>query len=1129
MPRIDLQKDFSSPYHDILIQDCTFGILTVNFVLEHSPVSIYSDEPAYRNILAKTLAVNEGQFSKQSGTLAFPTVNVSQNETQILLSCTCPEEDTRLCEHQSEVLLAILKNKDLLLFFDGKLRLEKLKRFAADYGLENESDLESFFEIGYQQKKLIIKPKLPGLLPAHKEGLNILRDLLVRETADEAPHLSEEETLTGVIFKKHKYYKNLLVEIFQAKLTKDGKIKNPLSFISPQDMIWASEDQQELKFFTGIGAFQNVLENKPDAKDIKALQAIINNPLSYSFYFHNSEVSEKLTAASLVPVSVKTLSNKMVLRVSREEQFYELSLSIQIGEREYELKELEVKFSYFLLLNNEMFLVDNLQLLALIDLLKKKAENLLVHASQYKEFKRQLLEKLEDKISIDYQYIKPATPEQLEQYETEHSIEKIIYLSDFGSQVMILPVIRYGEAEIQVRSQRQVYQVDRKGNEFMIYRDNHEEIAFTALLIKQHLFFEEQLTNGLQYFYLHKKRFLEEEWFLNAFEEWKRNDITILGFNEISGNKLNPNKAKITIHVISGINWFNTVINVRFGKKKATLKNVHRAIRNKTKFVRLDDGTQGILPEEWLEKFTNYFNAGEVVDDETIQTPKSNFSAIEKYYEEKLWSEEVKNEISIYRQKVGDFDQINPVEIPEGLNATLRPYQKKGLDWLNFLDDFNFGGCLADDMGLGKSLQIIAFILSQRKKVEKNVNLLIVPTSLVFNWQAEVAKFAPSIRIKTVYGADRKKRSEDWQGFEIILTTYGTLLSDITLFKSYDFNYIFADESQNIKNPESQRYKAIRTLSSRNKITITGTPIENNTFDLYGQLSFACPGLLGSKQYFRDIYSTPIDRFKDNRRAMELQHIIKPFILRRTKQQVAAELPDKTEMVLYCTMQAEQQKIYDAYEKEFREFISATDNEELKKSPMNVLKGLTTLRQICDSPLLLSDRKLTGGSSTKIDTLIEQIENKRSDHKILVFSQFVGMLDLIKKELVDREISFSYLTGKTTKREEVINEFQDNPDIRVFLISLKAGGTGLNLTAADYVYLVDPWWNPAVENQAIDRCHRIGQDKHIVAVRLICEGTVEEKILKLQESKRALMKDLIKTDGAFVKSFTKEELLRILG
>lgn len=1129
MPDIIIQKDLSSPDHAIIIQGCGISALSANFVFEHSPAVLHPDDHAYKNILSKKLAINAGIFTNQSGTLTFPDVSVSQNAAQILISCSCSEEGTRLCEHQSQVLLAILKTDEFLVFFDKKLRFDKLKAFAADYGLENEPDLESFFELGYLHKKLLITPRLPGLFPVTREGLKVLKDLLGNELPANLPPLEDEENLTGLVFKQHKYYKNLLIELFEAKVTKEGKIKNPLKFILPRELVWQSEDKQELKFYTGIGAFQNVLDPARNEHDINALRAIIQNPLSYPFYYHNNKVSENLTAASLVPVTVHGLSNNLTLRVSRSDQFYELSLSVQIKGREYELKELDLKFSYFLLLDKELFLVDNLQLLALIDLLKRKVDNLLVHASQYKEFKRQLLEKLEDKIRLDYQYIKPATPLQLEQYEAEHSLEKIIYLSDFGSQVMIIPVMRYGEAEIPVRSGRQVYQLDSKGNEFMIYRDNHEEIAFTSLLIKQHPFLEEQLTNGLNYFYLHKKRFLEDEWFLNAFEEWERNDITILGFSELTGNRLNPNKARVAIQVISGINWFNTVINVRFGKKKAALKNIHRAIRNKSRFVRLDDGSQGILPAEWLEKFTNYFNAGEVADDETIRTPKSNFSAIEKYYEKKLWSEEVKNEISLYRKKVGDFDKIKPADIPEGLNATLRPYQKKGLDWLNFLDDFNFGGCLADDMGLGKSLQIIAFILSQRVKVKKNVNLLIVPTSLVFNWQAELAKFAPSIRLKTLYGSDRKKRSEDWHAYEIILTTYGTLLSDINLLRNYEFNYIFLDESQNIKNPESQRYKAVRTLTSRNKITITGTPVENNTFDLYGQLSFACPGLLGTKQYFRDIYSTPIDRFNDSRRAMELQHIIKPFILRRTKQQVAAELPDKTEMVLYCTMKPEQQKIYDAYEKEFREYISATDNEELKKSPMNVLKGLTTLRQICDSPLLLSDRKLTGDTSAKIDTLIEQVENKRSDHKILVFSQFVGMLDLIKKELTNREIRFSYLTGQTTKREEVINEFQNNPEIRVFLISLKAGGTGLNLTAADYVYLVDPWWNPAVENQAIDRCHRIGQDKHIVAVRLICEGTVEEKILKLQGSKKDLMNNLIKADGTFVKSFTKEELLRILG
>ena len=788
---------------------------------------------------------------------------------------------------------------------------------------------------------------------------------------------------------------------------------------------------------------------------------------------------------------------------------------------------MSLKFTYFLSFDDQLFLVDNLQTLALIELVKKKTDHLLVHESKYKEFNKQLLAKLEDNISIDYQHIKPASPIQLDKEGFNVKAERIIYLSDFGSQVMIIPVIRYGEAEIPIRTRRQIYGVDEKGNEFLVKRNETEEVAFTALLIRQHPLFEEQVTNDLHYFYLHKKRFLEEEWFLNVFEEWENHQISILGFNEITGNKLNPHKIKITIHVISGINWFNALVNARFGKSKASLKQVHKAIRNKSKFVKLDDGSLGILPAEWIEKFSNYFNAGEIADDETIRIPKVNFTAIEQLFEERLLDEEVKNEICIYKKNLADFDAIKEVVIPEDLRTTLRPYQKKGLDWLNFLDDFNFGGCLADDMGLGKTIQIIAFILSLRNKSNHNTNLLIVPTSLIYNWISEVEKFAPSIRILTIYGANRAKNTSDWNQYEIILTTYGTLLSDISLLKTYQFNYIFLDESQNIKNPESQRYKAVRSLNSRNKITITGTPIENNTFDVFGQLSFACPGLLGSKQYFRDIYSSPIDKFKDSKRAVELQNKIKPFILRRTKSQVATELPDKTEMVLFCEMKEEQRKIYDKYEKEFREYISATDNEELRKNPMNVLKGLTKLRQICDSPELMSGEKLPGNESAKIETLIEEIENKSPNHKILVFSQFVSMLNLIRKELVQRKIGFAYLTGQTRNRNVAIHDFQSNAETRVFLISLKAGGIGLNLTAADYVYLVDPWWNPAVENQAIDRCHRIGQDKNIVAVRLICPGTVEEKIMKLQDSKKELMDDLIKPDASFMKSFSKEELLSL--
>ncbi|RYF65660.1 MAG: DEAD/DEAH box helicase, partial [Cytophagaceae bacterium] len=484
--------------------------------------------------------------------------------------------------------------------------------------------------------------------------------------------------------------------------------------------------------------------------------------------------------------------------------------------------------------------------------------------------------------------------------------------------------------------------------------------------------------------------------------------------------------------------------------------------------------------------------------------------------------------LALFTRNFNDFQSIRPVAVPDGLQASLRDYQKEGLNWLNFLDEFELGGCLADDMGLGKTIQIIAFILLQRTKNRPDTNLIVVPTSLLFNWQAEVDRFAPDLRILTFYGADRGLKKKSFDQYEIILTSYGTLLSEIRFLKEYSFNYIFLDESQAIKNPESQRYQAARLLQSRNRIVLTGTPIENHTFDLYGQLSFACPGLLGSYNHFKAHYSTPIDKFDDRQRARELQAKIKPFILRRTKAQVATELPDKTEMILHCEMGLEQRRVYDAYEQEFRNFLLTTKEGDIPRARLHVLQGLTKLRQICNSPILLNDEEFYGDSSAKIDMLLEQIENKSPNHKILVFSQFVSMLDLIRTELETRQISFEYLTGQTSNRAASVNRFQEDDTVRVFLISLKAGGTGLNLTQADYVYLVDPWWNPAVENQAIDRSYRIGQKKNVVAVRLICPNTIEEKILELQKAKRELADNLVKTDTATLKLLSKSDLLALL-
>ncbi len=1120
----NIQLEVPATFHQVILHNLTIPALTEALISRHTSVDADVDSLAYHYIFPKQLEINQGLFTNSRNAQIFPPVAVVQQSENLFLTCECNAAPGKLCEHQASVLTAILKKEDYRVFFDTELRHQKLKKVAVDYGLENETDLDSFFKIDYANKQLQISSTLPELLPVTRESLNSLKSIIV---ANNEPAVTDDYQ-TCIVLKQHKYYKYLYVELYKAQTTKEGKVKNPLTPVPPLDLIWNTNDSEEVKFFTGVHKFQNHINKTVSDADITALKAVVKNPLGYEFYYHDNEVSENITASSIFPVNVGLLSHEPKLTVNPKDQFFELAGSLDIGGKVYELKDLNIWFTCFVRAGDGLYLANNLQVLNVIGLLSKKQENLLVHVSKFNEFKTQLLTKLEEKISVDYQHIPPATPVQLAQEGFNKDTEKIIYLSDFGQHVMIIPVMRYGEVEISIRTKKQIYTTDEKGKEFKVYRDEEEENNFTALLIRQHPYFEEQLTDQLDYFHLHKKRFLDEDWFLDVFEEWQRHGITILGFNELEGNKLNPNKIKITIKVLSGLNWFNADVNAKAGKTKAALKQIYRAVKNRTKYVQLDDGTMGILPDEWLEKFTQYFNSGEVYDDDTLRISKSNYTVIEALFDEQMLDEEVTGEIAIYRQKLEHFDAIKSVAVPAGLQGELRPYQRQGLNWLNFLDDFNFGGCLADDMGLGKSVQVIAFILSLRDKVKQNTNLIIVPTSLIFNWQHEIEKFAPSIRVLTLYGTDRIKNINDFSQYEVVLTSYGTLLSDVVFLKHYAFNYVFLDESQQIKNPDSQRYKAACLLKSRNRLVITGTPVENNTFDLYGQLSFACPGLLGSKLYFKRLYSTPIDQFKSSVRAAELQAKVNPFILRRTKQQVAAELPEKTEMVLYCEMKPEQRAIYDAYEKEFREYISALTGDELDKSSMHVLKGITRLRQICDSPLLIEGEKIPGSSSAKIDMLVEEIEGKIHRHKILVFSQFVSMLDLIRTELKSRDIKFTYLTGQTRNRQAVIEEFQNHTEVRVFLISLKAGGTGLNLTEADYVYLVDPWWNPAVENQAIDRCHRIGQDKNIVAVRLICPDTVEEKMMVMQENKRDLANDLIKTENSFFNALGKDDLLGLL-
>ena len=1120
------EEEVSNDYHptDYVFQNFSFSDLTNTFILKNSLEFANDGKRGYFDLQVLSLKINQGSFKDSYSFYQTLPVHIRINEANdLILSCACKTPKKKLCEHQVQMMYNLKDRKEIRVFFDEVLRKEVLYSKALDYGLENEPFLDAYFQLEFSGRELIVTPKIKEILPVNQQTTKLLQQHLLpvqKEFKLDKVELKDSKKI--MVFGQHRYYDHIFIELMEAKLTKEGQIKNPLITLNPIDYVWKSDDKDELKFYSGLVKFQNNTVRNSSESDIEALKAIVLNPLKIDAYYHDSSVSDSLKSTSVVPVEIKLLDTDLILTVNQKDSFYEVTGRIDVFEKSYEIRDLKLKFNYFVLIGKTMYLLDNPNYTRVIHFFKKNNQTILIHESKFKEFQETILANLEHKIKINYSYLKPATKKQIKDFSAQNTKEKLIYLSDSEDYVIISPVVKYGSIEVPLFSKKQVYSTDAKGNSFLIDRDDDLEVRLMSILLRQHPYFEDQLELG--YFYVHKQEFLEDGWFYDVFEKWREEGITILGFSDLKNNKLNAYRASVSVSVNSGLDWFDTSLKVKFGNQDVSLKQLQKSVKNRTKFVELGDGTLGVLPEEWIEKFSKYFRAGEVGKD-TIRTPKMNFSEISELYEDEVLSTEARDQLAFYKSKMADFKSIEAVSVPRELNATLRDYQKEGLNWLNFLDEFEFGGCLADDMGLGKTIQIIAFILSQREKGRKNTNLIVVPTSLIFNWQAEVEKFAPSIKIHTIYGTDRIKNTNDFDQYEIVLTSYGTLLSDIRFLKEYHFNYIFLDESQAIKNPESQRYKSVRLLKSRNKVVLTGTPIENNTFDLYGQFSFACPGLLGNKQAFQDHYSAPIDKFKDTRRAIELQKKINPFLLRRTKAQVAKELPDKTEMVIYCEMGEEQRSVYDSYKQEFRGFLMASSGEKKYMDTMYMLAGLTKLRQICDSPALINDQEYYGNASAKIEVLMEEITSKAPYHKMIVFSQFVSMLDLIKVELEKTNIPFEYLTGQTKNRSSKVEEFQSNSDVRVFLISLKAGGTGLNLTEADYVYLVDPWWNPAVENQAIDRCYRIGQKKNVVAVRLICPDTIEEKIMKLQESKKELVNDLIKTDASILKSLSKEDLI----
>jgi uncharacterized Zn finger protein len=696
-----------------------------------------------------------------------------------------------------------------------------------------------------------------------------------------------------------------------------------------------------------------------------------------------------------------------------------------------------------------------------------------------------------------------------------------VYLKEMDNYLLIHPKAVYeGDKEVNILENELL--LEPKDDTFeVLERDLDFENSQIEFLNSLHPEFHKQQPKG--FYYLSFDEVLKNGWFFNFFSALKEQQTEVLGFDKITKIKYNPNKPSVKVKGSSGIDWFDVKIEITYGTQTVSLKDVQKALLKRENFVKLGDGSIGLLPEEWLKKHESLLKMGEVNKD-SLRVSKLHFSLMDELADE-LSDVKITKELADKKQKLLNFESIKGHKIPNEIKAELRPYQHHGYNWLCFLDEFGWGGCLADDMGLGKTLQMITFLQNQVNKFPDKTNLVVVPTSLLFNWEQELRKFSPNITFLIHSGAEREKELEVFKAYHVIITTYGLVMNDIENLKDFEFNYVILDESQAIKNPESQRFKAVRQLKARNRIVMTGTPVENNTFDLYAQMSFANPGLLGNTNFFKEQFSNAIDRKGDKDKAEQLKKLINPFILRRTKEQVIKDLPEKTETVLICEMEAEQRKVYDTFKEHYRQkLMNKIQEEGIGKSSMYMLEALLKLRQICDSPAILNDEESYGNDSIKIKELMSNIREKTGKHKILVFSQFVSMLTLIKNELELANISFEYLDGQVTNRQKVVENFVNDASIRVFLISLKAGGVGLNLTVADYVYLVDPWWNPAVEAQAIDRTHRIGQKNKVFAYKMICKDTIEEKVLHLQSRKKNLSDDLVSTEASFLKQLDKDDI-----
>ncbi|MBI3651302.1 MAG: SNF2 helicase associated domain-containing protein [Acidobacteria bacterium] len=1112
------------------------------------------------------------------------TVSLKIRGATLVASCSCPYFDEDYCKHIWATILAA-ESKGYLLKTSAAVRFLKMDESAYaddDYSQDDEDYLDE--EENLQAKRQTVanilkqyqggqvKPPTVAPLAAppiiwKKQLEEVNASFQPRPGYYAAPWPSDREILYIVDIASTLTAQSLILELYYREPKINGEWKKPKSFSLSKELIQrlpSTTDREIASLLVGAssdtyGSYYYYGSAAARFRILQPLEQLLIPMICRSGRAYLKYPPDTISAEALVWDEGEAWQFWVEVRPEADAELYRLEGALRRGEEKRNLVEPALLLAGGLVFwPNCVARLDDHGAFSWIPLLRKEG-TLSVPAAHRDELLAKILTMpkwprldLPEEIRFEETRLTPLPLIKIKQHENrfqrERKLEAALYFDYDGR------VIKAHQGE------RGFFQADKRL--FMVRDRDFEQLAAERLQQLGVRPVNEYQPTGRLEFPANKlpklaRTLLSENWHVEA------------------EGKLYRQAGKFEIAVSTGIDWFELNGKVEFGDTYAALPALLAALRRGEGTVMLDDGTFGILPEEWLKKYGMLAEMGEEQDSH-IRFKRSQAGLLDA-----LLASQPEATFDAGFQKARDelknFAGIKAVDPPESFTGTLREYQREGLGWLHFLRQFGFGGCLADDMGLGKTAQTLALLEARRqqravmkneldaactekKKTAKtskeesakkreskalsNVanagegnesgdaktlapSLVVVPKSLVFNWKQEATKFTPEMRVLDHTGGFRRKSTEHFDDYDLILTTYGTLRNDALHFKDYQFDYVVLDESQAIKNANTESAKAARLLHGDYKLALSGTPIENHLGELWSLFEFLNPGLLGSASVFK--LSGAGGRNVEEETRDLLARGLRPFILRRTKDQVAKDLPEKLEQTIYCELDKTQRKLYNELRDHYRHtLLGMVDRVGINKSKIMVLEALLRLRQAACHPGLLDKKRLTEASA-KLDLLVPRLlELHEEGHKVLVFSQFTSFLAIVKNQLDQENIQYAYLDGKTRDRAARVERFQNDPDCKLFLISLKAGGLGLNLTAAEYVFLLDPWWNPAVEAQAIDRAHRIGQTRNVFAYRLIARDTVEEKVLELQNTKRALAEAIINADNSLIRSLGREDLELLL-